>query len=207
MALRIFIIGPKTIVSQGLHALLRGEPELAIVGEAASGTVALQLLQEISPEVIILDVPLPDYDYRTVITEILNNHPGINIILLSSLLDPVTVQALLSQGLKGLLWKDSPVAELTQAIYTVAAGQIYLPQEIPSHLQTSTSPSPLTPRERQVLKLLAEGKTTSQIADLLFISIKTVETHRRKIIQKLHLRSVAELTKYAIREGLTTLDD
>ena len=207
MTCRIFLIGPQTIVSQGLHALLQGEPDIAVIGEAASGEMALQRLPGVAPQVIIMDVPLPDYDYRALINEILTRYPEIKLIVLSSPLDPVAIHALFSQGVKGVLWKDAPVAELTRAIHTVTIGHIYLPQGVPGPLQPLFSPSPLSPRERQVLKLLAEGKTTSQIAAALFISIKTVETHRRKIIQKLNLRSVAELTKYAIREGLTTLDE
>lgn len=207
MASRIFLIGPQTIVSQGLHAFLRREPGIVIVGEAASGAAALQRLEEDSPQVVIMDVPLPDYDHRALITKILTGHPGICIILLSAPLDPAAIHALLALGVKGVLWKDSPVVDLTQAIHTVTTGHIYLPREIPAQVKPVISPSPLSPRERQVLKLLAEGKTTSQIAELLFISMKTVETHRRKIIQKLNLRSIAELTKYAIREGLTTLEE
>jgi DNA-binding NarL/FixJ family response regulator len=216
MAIRILLADDHKIVRDGLRSLLQAEADLEVVGEAANGREAVRLAQELSPDVVVMDVGMPDLNGIEATRYIAGGASGAKVIALSMHSDRRFVEGMLAAGATGYLLKDSAFEELARAIRTVAAGRTYLCPLVAgvvvqtlvraSHaVQPARSPV-LTPREREVLQLLAEGKSTKQIAGTLGVSVKTVETHRSRIMDKLDVHSVPELTKYAIREGLTSLE-
>ncbi len=216
MKAKIIIADDHQIVRQGLATLLAKESDLEVVAEAENGRQVVQLVEELSPQVVIMDVNMPDLNGIEATRQILANFPDTKIIALSMHADRRFVVNMLKAGASGYLLKDCAFEELAGAIRLVLANKTYLSPGvsdivIKDYVQGLSSPrasaySVLTPREREVLQLMAEGKPTSQIAELLHISVKTVETHRQQIMHKLGIHSIAELTKYAIREGLTSLD-
>jgi DNA-binding NarL/FixJ family response regulator len=212
--IKIILADDHKIVRQGLRTLLEKETDLQVVAEADDGRMAVRLARELSPEVVIMDVSMPDLNGIEATRQVIAEAPGVKVIGLSMHSDRRFVMNMLKAGASGYLLKDSAFEELATAIRTVLANKIYLSTEIANivvkdYLQGGGDESVfsvLTPREREVLQLMAEGKSSRQIADHLNISIKTVETHRMQIMHKLEIYSVAELTKYAIREGLSSLD-
>jgi two-component system, NarL family, response regulator NreC len=216
MGIRIIIADDHQILRQGLRTLLEKEPDMEVVAEAEDGRKTVILVDELIPHVVIMDVNMPDLNGIEATRQILTDHPDMKIIALSMHADRRFVINMLKAGAHGYLLKDCAFEELAYAIRLVMANKTYLSpgvaeivvkdyvSRIPSPVQTAFSV--LTAREREVLQLMAEGKSTANIAELLHISIKTVETHRQQIMHKLGIRSVAELTKYAIREGLTSLE-
>jgi len=215
MALRILLVDDHQIVRQGLRTLLDKEPDMEVAAEAEDGRAAVRLAREVSPQVVIMDVAMPDLNGIEATRQIVAESPGIKVIALSMHADRRFVSNMLKAGASGYLLKDSAFEELARAIRTVVADKVYLSPEVSDIVvkdyvkgpqEEASAYSLLTPREREVLQLLAEGKSTREIADRLHVSVKTVETHRQQLMAKLELRSVAELTKYAIREGLSSLD-
>jgi DNA-binding NarL/FixJ family response regulator len=212
--IKIILADDHKIVRQGLRTLLEQETDLEVMAEADDGRMAVRLARELSPEVVIMDVSMPDLNGIEATRQVLAECPGVKVIALSMHSDRRFVMNMLKAGASGYLLKDSAFEELATAIRMVLANKIYLSTEIANvvvkdYLQGGGDESVfsvLTPREREVLQLMAEGKSSRQIADHLNISIKTVETHRMQIQHKLEIYSVAELTKYAIREGLASLD-
>jgi two-component system, NarL family, response regulator NreC len=216
MGIRIIIADDHQILRQGLRTLLEKEPDMEVVAEAEDGRKTVILVNELIPHVVIMDVNMPDLNGIEATRQILTDHPDMKVIALSMHADRRFVINMLKAGAHGYLLKDCAFEELAYAIRLVMANKTYLSpgvaeivvkdyvSRIPSPVQTAFSV--LTAREREVLQLMAEGKSTANIAELLHISIKTVETHRQQIMHKLGIRSVAELTKYAIREGLTSLE-
>ena len=216
MDIRIIIADDHQIVRQGLRVLIEKEPDMQVVGEAEDGQTTVSLTKKLHPHVVLMDIKMPDLNGIEATRQILSELPDVKIIALSMYPDQRFVMNMLKSGARGYLLKDSAFEELAQAIRLVMANKTYLCPLVtevvvkdlvtlnPSANQTALVV--LTSREREVLRLLAEGKRTSQIAQLLDISVKTVDTHRQQIIHKLGIRSLAELTKYAIREGLTSLE-
>jgi DNA-binding NarL/FixJ family response regulator len=214
VAIKIILADDHKIVRQGLRTMLESEADIEVIGEADDGRLAVRLARELSPQVIIMDVGMPDLNGIEATRQVLAESPGVKVIGLSMHCDRRFVMNMLKAGASGYLLKDSAFEELATAIRMVLGGKVYLSTEIANivvkdYLQGGGDESVfsvLTPREREVLQLMAEGKSSRQIADHLIISIKTVETHRMQIMHKLQIFSVAELTKYAIREGLASLD-
>jgi len=216
MAIRILLADDHKIVRDGLRSLLQAEADLEVVGEAANGREAVRLAQELSPDVVVMDVGMPDLNGIEATRYIAGGPSGAKVIALSMHSDRRFVEGMLAAGATGYLLKDSAFEELARAIRAVAAGRTYLCPSVAgvvvqalvraSHAAQPARSPVLTPREREVLQLLAEGKSTKQIAGTLGVSVKTVETHRSRIMDKLDVHSVPELTKYAIREGLTSLE-
>ena len=215
MSIRVLLADDHKIVREGLRSLLEKEPGMKVIGEAENGRRALSLARELSPDVVVIDVAMPDLNGIEATRQLMTRSPGVRVVALSMHSDRRFVAEMLRAGASGYLLKDCAFEELAQAIRTVAEDQTYLSPRIAApvikdyvnrlSVSYSSAYSTLTPREREVLQLLAEGKTTKEIASRLHISVKTVETHRRKIMGKLDIGSIAELTKYAIREGLTPL--
>ena len=215
MNYRIVIVDDHQIVRQGLRTLLEKEPDMQVVGEAEDGRQTLPIVRELIPHVIVMDVKMPDLDGIEATRQIHSELPQVKVIALSMYSDRRFVANMFKAGANGYLLKDCAFEELAQAIRLVMSNKTYLSPGVADvvvkdYVNQTPAPTPsvfsvLTTREREVLQLLSEGKRTTQIAKLLHISIKTVDTHRPKIMQKLNIRSVAELTKYAIREGLTPL--
>ncbi len=214
MPIKIILADDHKIVRQGLRTMLEKESDIEVMGEADDGRMAVRLARELSPQVVIMDVGMPDLNGIEATRQVLAECPGIKVIALSMHSDRRFVMNMLKAGASGYLLKDSAFEELATAIRMVLTNKIYLSTEIANvvikdYLQGGGDESVfsvLSPREREVLQLMAEGKSSRQIADHLNISIKTVETHRMQIMHKLQIFSVAELTKYAIREGLSSLD-
>lgn len=218
MAIKIILADDHQIVRQGLRMLLASEPDMQVVGEADNGRKALRLAQELSPDVILMDICMPDLNGIEATRQILVESPGIKIIALSMHSDSFFVINMFKAGATGyLLKKDCAPEELVKAIRTVMRQQTYLSPGVPEILLNDYANSRnaefisphafLTSREREVLQLLAEGHATLQIADTLSVSGRTVEAHRKQVMNKLGLHSIAELTKYAIRHGLTSLGE
>jgi len=215
MGIRIILVDDHQMIRDGLRHLLKLQKDMDVLAEAEDGRSAVQLAGELKPDVIILDVAMPDLNGIEAARQIRSQYPEVRIVALSMHSDRRFIAEMLKAGATGYLLKDSAFEELAQAVRTVAAGQTYLSPQITGSIiedyvqrlpngSDSVAPS-LTPREREVLQLLAEGQSTKQIAARLHVSVKTIETHRRQLMEKLNLHSVAELTKYAIREGLTWL--
>jgi DNA-binding NarL/FixJ family response regulator len=216
MSTRILLVDDHKITRQGLRSLLENQADMEVVAEAEEGRTAVRLVREIVPDVVIMDVSMPDLNGMEAARQIVADCPGVKIIALSMHSDALFVTEMLKSGASGYLLKDCAFEELALAIRTVSDEKTYLSPSISGvvvndyvHLLSrgeSVDAEVLSNREREVLQLLAEGKSTKQMALRLHISVKTVETHRRQIMEKLDIHSVAELTKYAIRKGFTSLE-
>lgn len=215
MSISILIVDDHAIVRQGLRGLLEKEPDMEVTGEAGNGLEAVNLARELNPDVIIMDINMPDMNGIEATRRILAANRNIRILALSLESDRRFIVEVLEAGAKGYVLKDAFFVELATAIRAVADGDTYLGpkitemiikdylQRIPESLPlTCTS---LTTRERELIQLIADGKNTKEIATVFGTSIKTVEVHRHNIMKKLNLYSIAALTKYAVREGLTSL--
>jgi DNA-binding NarL/FixJ family response regulator len=217
MSIRILLADDHKIVRLGLRTLLENQPGMEVVAEAQDGREAFQMVREFLPDVVVMDIAMPELNGIEATRLITAEYPNIKVIALSMHSDRRFVARMLEAGASGYLLKDCAFEELAHAINAVYENQTYLSSDITGvvigdYLRQLSSKSPsslfslLTPREREVLQPLTEGKTTKQIAALLHVSVKTIETHRSQIMEKLDIHSVAELTKYAIREGITTLE-
>ncbi|GAI18304.1 unnamed protein product, partial [marine sediment metagenome] len=216
MSIRILLADDHAIIRQGLHSLLEKEPDVEVVGEAEDGRKALELVRELAPDIVIMDITMPNLNGIEATYEITHEFPKVKVIALSIHSDRRFVANMLKAGASGYILKECLFDEFVEAIRTVVAGNIYLSSRVAGtvvddyvkRLLTVTNSwlAMLTEREREVLQLLAEGKSTKQIALELHVSTKTIEANRRQIMDKLDIHSVAELTKYAVREGLTSLE-
>jgi DNA-binding NarL/FixJ family response regulator len=213
--MKVLLADDHKIVRDGLRNLLEKHADIMVAGEAEDGREALQLARKLSPDVIIMDIAMPDLNGIEATRQIVAEFPGIKVVALSMHSDKRFVSEMLKAGASAYLLKDCAFEELITAIRTIMKGKIYLSPGIAGVViedyirkdskAESTVFSLLSDREREVLQLMAEGKTTKEVAAHLNLSIKTVETHRTNIMTKLNIHSIAELTKYAIREGLTSL--
>jgi two-component system response regulator NreC len=214
--MKVLLVDDHKIIRDGLRAILEKEPEIEVVGEAADGHEAISCARTLGPDIVVMDVSMRGLNGIDATARIVSELPGIKVIGLSMNSDRRYVLAMLTAGAGGYLLKDAASQELIRALRTVAAGHTYLSPEITGivvdtavHASRPVEADPastLSTREREVLQLLAEGRTSKDIGAQLHIAVTTVDTHRRQIMCKLKLRTVAELTKYAIREGLTPLD-
>jgi DNA-binding NarL/FixJ family response regulator len=216
MTIRILLADDHKIFRDGLRTLIDKETGMEVVAEAENGRKALKLAEKMAPNVIVMDVTMPDMNGIEATRKIMAELSHVKVIGLSMHSDRRFVLGMLEAGASGYLLKDCAFGELATAIRQVTTGHTYLSPSIADvvvkgylnkALATSlTAHTILSPREREVLQLIAEGLSAKEIAAHINLSIKTVETHRRNIMGKLNMQSIAELTKYAIREGLVTLD-
>jgi len=217
MAIRVLIADDHKIMLAGLRSLLEKQTDIEVVAEAENGRKAVQLAIENKPDVVVMDVSMPDLNGIEATKQIVEGLTDTRVIALSMHSDKRFVMGMLRVGASGYLLKDCASQELANAIHQVAEGKKYLSPEITGVViddyvlggplgDDTTVSSVLSAREREVLQLIAEGWSTKQIASHLYVSIKTIETHRRQIMRKLGLHSIADLTKYAIREGLTSIE-
>jgi len=216
MDIKIIVADDHKIVRDGLRALLEEQTGMKVIAEAENGRQAVILSRKLCPDIVIMDVGMPDLNGIEATRQITSDGENVRVVALSMHSDRRFVAQMFKAGASAYLLKDCAFEELAQALTVVLTGQTYLSPEITGsvmedylhHLSNTDSSgfTLLTTREREVLQLLAEGKTTKEIASQLNVSIKTIETHRQQIMNKLKVRSLAELTKYAIREGLTSLD-
>jgi DNA-binding NarL/FixJ family response regulator len=212
---QILIADDHKLMREGLSSLLSQQADIEVVGHANNGREAVQLTERHSPDVVVMDVSMPDLNGIDATRQIVSRRPRTKVIALSMHSDRQFVAEMFRAGASGYLLKDSALEDLANAIRTVARNETYIAPRISGFslddysCQRGGAPliSPrLSDREREVLQMMAEGKGTKEIAAELGLSAKTVETHRQHLMDKLDIYSVAELTKFAIREGLTTLD-
>jgi len=209
-ALRILLADDHTLVRAGVRKILESQPGLMLVEEVADGDAALRALREQPVDVLVLDLTMPGLDGFEVLERAKALLPGLKVLVLTMHSDPEYVERAVHGGADGYLLKDSAVNDLVAGIEAVAAGRAYYSPAVQRSLSEMVRATPkppgalemLTEREREVLKLVAEGLTTKEIAARLDISVRTVESHRANLMRKLDLRSVARLTQFAIREGL-----
>lgn len=214
--IRVMIVDDHSIVREGIRILLEKSLDIDVVADADNGRSALEAAAKTSPDVVLMDTSMPGMNGIEATQRLSEENSPARVLILSMHKDKRFVAQAFRAGARGYLLKDCTSAELLQAVRAVAAGEIYVCsgiigvviddyiKRIPdSFVQSGAA---LTPREREVLQLLAEGHNAKNVAFLLKINVKTVDTHRQQIMKKLKLHSIAELTKYAIREGVTSLD-
>jgi DNA-binding NarL/FixJ family response regulator len=214
MTTRILLVDDHRIVREGLRSLIEKEPDLKIIGEAEDGRAAVKLATELKPDIVVMDLTMPEMNGMIATAEILRTNPEIKVLILSMHADRRFVAETLSAGASGYLLKDRAFSEMVKAIQAIQKGEVFLSPEITRLVvqdyksklgqETAVIAPELSKREREVLQMVAEGCTTKEIATALGVSIKTIESHRQQLMAKLKVDSVAELTKYAIREGLTS---
>jgi two-component system response regulator NreC len=211
--IRILLADDHTMVRDGLRALLEPQPDFAIVAEAADGRECVQLAEESSPDVVMMDIAMPTMNGIEATRRILTANPSIGVVILSMHQDESYVLQSLNAGAKGYLLKDSPREDILEAIRSVAAGRAFLSRKVSRLLQEDyieqlrsrgldDTFDLLTDREREILQLLAEGRANKEVATLLNISPTTVETHRGHILRKLSLHGTADLILYAVRKKI-----
>jgi len=215
LSLKIILADDHKIIRVGLQALIEEHPKMQVIAVAENGRKAVALTRKLNPDVVIMDISMPDLNGIEATRQILSEFPDIKVIALSMHADRRFVTRMFKSGASGYLLKDCAFEELYDAISFVTKNQTYLSPAISGFVvdgflkkQAVTEKDlsvELTVRECEVLQLIAEGQPTKKIAAHLNLSIKTVETHRRNIMQKIDVHSIAELTKFAVREGLTTL--
>jgi DNA-binding NarL/FixJ family response regulator len=196
------------VVRQGFRRILESQPDMEIVGEAANGREAIERATELAPDVVVMDVAMPELNGIEATRRLMESSPHTRVLALSMHKDAVYVREILRAGARGYLLKDSIDADLLAAVRAVAHGEAYLSPAIADSVLTDyrqhvTDPIDLlTTREREVLQLIAEGKTNKEIATDLKLSIYTVDAHRGRIMEKLNLHSTGELVRFALRKGL-----
>lgn len=213
--MNVMIVDDHAIVRQGLRALIEKEPDMEVTVEAATGAEAIRLAREAGPDIIVMDISMPDINGIDATRSITKASPGMRVLALSMEADRRFVVEVLKAGANGYVLKDAAFAELATAIRAVAAGETYLPSRVTTllikeYLQRIPEDIPatyetLSLREREILQLIADGGNAKEIAFAFGVSVKTVENQRHSIMKKLDLFSIAELTKYAVRQGLTSL--
>jgi DNA-binding NarL/FixJ family response regulator len=216
MPLKILLADDHQILRDGLRALLEREEGLEVVGEADDGRKAVRLARDRCPDVVVIDVGMPELNGIEATRQILAERPGTQVVALSVHSDRKSIVGMLRAGARSYLLKDSAFDELVRAIRAAGRGEAYLGSNVADVVVSDylerlarddnlESPT-LTSREKEVLQLLAEGKSNREAAAALNLSVKTVESHRSQVMRKLGLKTIAELTRYAIREGLCHLE-
>lgn len=215
MSIKVLLADDHTIVRQGLKTLLKDETDIEVIAEAVNGLEAIGLARELTPDVIVMDLNMPEMNGIEAARQILEENPTIKIIILSMVLDKACVTLALKTGAAGYALKDCTSEELVTAIHSAMAGFPYLSREVTALVikdftqdsgeHQGDQPS-LSKRELDVLRLIADGKNAKEIAFHFGLSVKTIEGQRMSIMKKLNLYSVAELTKYAVRIGLTSIE-
>lgn len=211
--LRLLLADDHRLVRAGISFLLGKMPQVEVVAEASNGREALRLADTHQPDIVLMDIMMPELNGLDATARMVAAHPHTRVIILSMNASEEHVLQALRSGATGYLLKDSEPAELEQAVRTVAKGEIYLTPAVSKHVvaellkhanELSTTLERLTPRQREVLQLIAEGNTTKQIAKKLGVSAKTAEAHRTLMMDAIDIHDIASLTRYAIRMGLVT---
>jgi len=210
--IRILLADDHALLRAGIRALLEDLPGVAVVAEAADGREALALVEAHRPDLLLADIAMPGLGGLEVTARVAEDYPEIGVVILSMYRDGEYVRKAVKAGARGYLLKDSAIPELELAIRAVARGETYLSPPVSTQVVAdyrrlayeTALEGPLTPRQREILRLIAEGKTTKSIARSLNISVKTVETHRTQLMDRLDIHDVAGLVRHAIRVGLVT---
>ncbi|WP_124704377.1 response regulator [Sulfuriferula multivorans] len=215
MTMRVLLVDDHKLLREALRYLLNMEEDIEVVGEAGNARDALDVAARVDPNIVIMDISMPGMDGIEATRQLIAQQPGVKVIALSGHSEWDFVDEMLNAGASGYVSKAAPGNELLNAIRAVQRNEPYFCPEVLMMLMTSMgkaevreeldNSSILTSRERDVLRLLAQGKRSSEIADVLYIAVSTVDVHRRNIMNKLDLHNVAELTQYAIRAGYIAL--
>ncbi len=210
--IRVLLVDDHTILRQGLKRLLESEPGVVVAGEAKDGREAVERARELNPDVILMDLAMPALNGLDATRRILKARPDAKILVLSMYIDDDYVNQALEAGVQGYLMKDAPATDLVKAVKAVAGGESYFTHQIPATTidryraaregDGRRASVELTHREREVMKLLAEGHTVKEVADLLSLSQKTVDTHKTNLMKKLDIHNRVELVKYAIHKKI-----
>jgi DNA-binding NarL/FixJ family response regulator len=216
MPTKVLLVDDHAIIRQGLSSLLEKQPDIEVVGGVEDGRQAVDSVRQLAPDLVIMDISMPNLNGIDATRQIIEETGSVKIIALSIHSSRRFVAEMLKAGASGYILKDCLFDELMDAIKTVLSGSIYLSPKITGVViddyvqrlskQSQPNGTVLNEREREVLQFLSEGKSTKEIALQLHVSTKTIESNRRNIMDKLRINSVAELTKYAIREGITPLE-
>jgi|SRR5579883_1015219 DNA-binding NarL/FixJ family response regulator len=213
--IRILLADNHTLVRAGLRALLEKIEEIQVVAEAGDGREALHLIAVHQPDIVLMDIAMPEMNGLEATAHVVKEFPQVRVIILSMHANEEYVLQALRAGAMGYVLKDAGIGELELAIRAIAQGETYLSPAVSKHVVAdyvrrvggeSSSLEQLTSRQREILQLIAEGRTTKEIADLLYLSVKTVETHRMQLMRRLDIHDVAGLVRYAIRMGLVLPD-
>jgi DNA-binding NarL/FixJ family response regulator len=210
---RILLADDHKLMRSGLRVLIEQQADLSVVGEASDGRETVSLAKSLKPDVVVMDIGMPSLNGIEAAQQITQSHPEIAVVMLSMHSDEGYILRALKAGAKGYLLKDSAEADLIRAVHAVAGGKSFFSPAVSKVLLddyvrklqrsgTEDSYDLLTPREREILQLVAEGKSNKDVANLLNLSVYTVETHRSNIMEKLNLRGVPELILYAVRKGI-----
>ena len=216
MSLRVLLVEDHTVVRCGIRALLEGSKDVEVVGEAENGREAVEMAHRLNPQVILMDVAMGELNGIDATRQITESQPDMRVLMLSMHKDEQYIFEALKAGARGYVLKSAAVKELLNGIHEVAAGRNYVSPSLSSIVmddyvrrakgtRTLSDVDKLTLREREVLQLIAEGKSSAEIASGLYISVRTVESHRHNIMEKLSIHSVAGLTRFAIRHGICAL--
>ena len=206
--IRILLADDHAVVRRGFQMILAEQADMEIVGEAGNGREALELAAKLQPDVVVMDVAMPELNGIEATRRMAENAPHARVLALSMHKDSVYVREILRAGARGYLLKDSVAADLVSAVRAIAAGEGYLSPAVSDavlddYRRHVTNPIDLlTSREREVLQMLAEGKTNKEIAGILNLSVYTVDAHRGRIMEKLNVHSINELVRFAVRNGL-----
>ncbi len=217
MSITVFLADDHAVVRDGLRALLEAQPDIRVIGDAANGHETVRRVARLCPDVVVLDIAMPELNGIEAAYEIGQVCPATQVVILSMLSTTEHIFRALQAGVRGYLLKESAGMEVVNAVRVVHAGQRYLSQKISDRIvddyirqrQAAQAPDPLahlSSREREVLQLVAEGKSNAEIADILSLSLKTVETYRSRLMHKLGISDLAGLIRFAIKHGLTPLE-
>jgi DNA-binding NarL/FixJ family response regulator len=217
MSISVYIADDHAIVRDGLRILLDEQPDIEVVGDAADGRETVRQVTELTPDVVIMDINMPELNGIEATHQIMENCPSARVVILSMFATQEHIFRALQAGARGYLLKESAGTEVINAVREVMSGRRYLSQKISEGViddyvrlrdqaMDDDPLSRLSPREREVLQLVVEGKSSAEIAEALFLSPKTIETYRSRLMQKLDIHDIPGLVKFAIQHGLTTLD-
>jgi two-component system response regulator NreC len=216
--IRVLLVEDHTLVRKGIRSLLEAEADIEVAGEAENGHEALQKVQALNPQVVLMDITMPSLNGLEATRQIKKQYPHIHVLILTMHTDEEYIFQVLQAGASGYLIKQAELRELVSAIRTVHRGELVLSPSISKTVienyarlareaDVRDSYDQLSDREREVLQLIAEGYGNREISEQLFVSVKTVEAHKSRIMSKLEINNMAQLVKYAIRKGLTSLDE
>ncbi|MBI2237580.1 MAG: response regulator transcription factor [Actinobacteria bacterium] len=215
--MKVLVVDDHAVVREGIRMVLEGDPELQVVGEASSGEEAIDKVRELEPNVVVMDIGMPGLSGFEATRRIRQSHPDVQVLALTVHDSEAYVFQMLQAGATGYVVKRAPAAEVIQAVKGAFRGEAVLHPSVAKLLirdylsrverGEETSYDTLSEREREILKLIAEGKTNKEIAELLYLSIKTVQAHRANLMRKLGMHDRTELVKYAIRKGIIGLDE